>query len=68
MFVCPHRHRGRWAHDPQTGQDYEPCLDCGRRLPLSIQFPRRLALPAPRFTGLTGIDRAWLKEQGVKEE
>ena len=45
LSVCPHTHRGRWCRDPETGEDYQPCIDCGQRLRTKIQLLRTLALP-----------------------
>lgn len=60
---CPHR-RGWPARDLETGLDYQPCVDCGQRLPLDVQFPRTLPLPeTPIRTGIEKVAAASVAER-----
>ena len=54
LLGCSHR-PGRPCIDPDTGEEYQPCTECGKRLRLAVSFRRTLALP--KKANPTGIEK-----------
>lgn len=68
-LACSHAKRSRVFGNASQGF-YQVCWTCLRRVPATIEFPpgpMRSTLPAKDpDVGLSGLDREWLKERGIR--